>query len=521
MTPEKDLNDIYKTGNGTLKLRCSYGSFKNQIIISELPYQVSNSKVLEQIGSLMVLKKVPMISDIRDESDQHQAVRIVLDVKLKRHTAEQIMDHLFVNTDLEKTYKVNLNVIALDGLPSSKNLLELLKDWVDFRLSTVKRRLESRLAVINKRLHLLEGLRTVFLNLDEVIETIRSTDHPKSALIAKFELTDVQAEGILNIRLRQLAKLEELEIQKEIGTLTSEKKELITVVKSKKKLRDFVKKEIKLEIETHGDERRTLLDEKSAAIQIASTDLVAPEPITLILSAKGWIRSAKGHTINLNQLNFRNDDSLFSTLETKTDKRVLIFDTVGKAFSLSSNLFPSARGFGEPLTKWLNLSEGGTFNGIFSLEKHGHILLASNLGYGFFSPFTDLLTKNKSGKTVINIPQNGYMLKPQVCSSLAKCKIAVVSNIGKLLIFWAKEMPIMTKGKGQKLISLKATGTQIGKEFTIGVAIINAGQSLKITAGDRFLTIKEKDQKVYQSSRAKRGQFLPKGFRKVSALTAL
>ncbi|MEC9248379.1 MAG: DNA topoisomerase IV subunit A [Pseudomonadota bacterium] len=518
VTPLDELKTMYTDGSGTLKLRACYQVTKKEIVISELPYQVSGSKIMEQVAQQMSQKKLPMLEDLRDESDHEFPVRLVLVMKSSKIDAERLMQHLFATTDLEKTHRLNFNLIGIDGLPANKGLLPLLKEWIEFRLSTIERRLKFRLEKIENRLHILEGLLTVYLNIDAVIKIIREEDKPKLALKKAFKLSDLQAEGILNLRLRFLAKLEEEKITTEVSDLEDEKSQISTTLSSKKRLRGLLKKEIKEEVEKFGDERRTKVVERPAALELDASQLFSPESITVILSKNGWIKGAKGHEIQAKELNFKSGDGFKSMVSCKSNHKLLIFDSTGRSYSLDCHSLPSARGHGEALTSWLTPPDGSHFSGVFLYDENKVLLIASETGYGFVARMGELMTKNKSGKAVINIPAGFSMLTPFLINNPDEDWVAAVSSLGKLLIFPCGELPVLSKGKGQKLIHLPQMKKGGSTEIMQACTILKPDQTLKIVSGERYLKLKESDQINYVSDRAKRGLFLPKGFRGVSKL---
>ena len=517
ITSEEDLISTYETGVGTLKIRASYKVEKKEIVIDELPYQVSGNKILEQIAQQMNQKKLPMLDDLRDESDHEFPVRLVLVMKSSRIDADQLMLHLFATTDLEKTQRLNLNVIGVNGLPATKDLSSLLYEWIDFRLATIERKLNFRLNKIQERIHILEGLQIAYLNIDEVIRIIREDDNPKNTLIKVFKLTDLQADGILNLRLRNLAKLEEEKIINELQTLLKKKSEVLEILSSKRRLKNYMKNEIKEEVERFKDSRRTKVIGRPAAQELDVTQLFSPEAITVILSKNGWIRAAKGHDVKSDDLGFKSGDELLTMVSCINNQKLLIFDSRGRCYSLDCHSLPSGRGYGEPLTSWLTPPDGSHFTGMTVFDSK-LILLASSLGYGFIAKIKDLMTKNKSGKAIISVPVGSSMLAPILVDDQDKDWIAAASDQGKLLIFPCGEMPLLGRGKGQKIMHFPPPKKGANKETLRAITVLKPEQSLLVDSGRRF-KMKEGDQTNYVSDRAKRGLFLPKGFRSVKKLT--
>ena len=517
ITPEEDLISMYETGVGTLKIRASYKVEKKEIIIYELPYQVSGNKILEQIALQMNQKKLPMLDDLRDESDHEFPVRLVLVMKSSRIDAAQLMLHLFATTDLEKTQRLNLNVIGVNGLPATKSLSALLSEWIDFRLATIERKLNFKLNKVKERIHILEGLKIAYLNIDEVIRIIREEDNPKNTLMRVFALTDSQTDGILNLRLRNLAKLEEEKIVDELEGLLKTKSEISEILSSKRRLKSYMKAEIKEEVGNFKDCRRTKVIGRPAAQELDVTQLFSPEAITVILSKNGWIRAAKGHDIKPDDLGFKSGDELLTMVSCFNNHKLLIFDSTGRSYSLDCHSLPSGRGYGEPLTSWLTPPDGSHFTGM-TVYGSQLVLLASSLGYGFIAKIEELVTKNKSGKAVISVPSGASMLPPVLVGDQDKDWIAAGSDQGKLLIFPCGEMPLLGRGKGQKIMHFPVPKKGANRETLRAITVLKPEQSLLIDSGRKF-KMKEGDQTNYVSDRAKRGLFLPKGFRSIKKLT--
>jgi len=513
ITPKADILAIYRTGNGTLRQRAVYQQEEGDIVITALPYQVSGDKILEQIATQMREKKLPMVEDLRDESDHENPTRLVIMPRSNRIDVEAMMNHLFATTDLERTYKVNLNMIGLDGRPQVKNLLMILNEWLSYRFQTVRRRLQYRLDKVSARLHILDGLLIAFLNIDEVIRIIREEENPKAALIAAFDLTEEQAEAILELKLRHLAKLEEMQIKKEQKALAEEKAELEKILGSEKLLKNLVKKELKEDREKYGDARRSPLVKREIAQALNETELVSSEPVTVILSEMGWVRAAKGHEVDAANLNYKAGDSLKIALPGKNNQQAIFIDSTGRTYSLPAHTLPSARGQGEPLTGKLNPPNGASFAGALIGEETQKTLLASGASYGFVTTLSELYCKNKSGKAVLKVPEGSSVLMPRFINDPQTDMLAVVTDSGQLLIFPVKDLPELPRGKGNKLLSVKKD------EKIVDVEILSSVESLVVHSGSRHVTLKPSDWSHYRGKRAERGGKLPRGFQRVERLS--
>ena len=520
ITPKADLLEMYRTGNGSVRARAVYEKENDELIITALPYQVSGAKVMAQIAQQMQAKKLPMITDLRDESDHENPTRLVIVPRSNRVNVDDLMSHLFATTDLERSYRVNINVIGLDGRPQVKPLKNLLSEWLTYRLSTVTRRLQYRLDKVNKRLHILDGLLIAFLNLDEVIQIIRNEDKPKATLIKRFNLSELQAEAILEIRLRQLAKLEEEKLRAEQDELNKEKTEIETILNSKAHLKTLIKKEIKQDMENFADNRRSPLMERAEAATIKAEVFIPSDPVTIILSAKGWVRSAKGHDIDVESLNYKSSDQYLASSQGKSNQMAVFLDQTGRAFSLPAHSLPSARSQGEPLTGRVKSAAGG-FATVTIGNAEDKVVLASDLGYGFITRQEDLYSKNKSGKAMLKIPEGGKPLSIASIENLQQDYLVTVSNIGRLLMFPVSELPELAKGKGNKIIAIPTASYQAKEEWVIDIAVINSKQSLLIYSGNRKLTLKPKDLQRYAGKRGQRGNKLPRGYQRVSKITTV
>ena len=501
----EELEEMYSSGRGGFKIQAQWRQEKNQIIINALPYQASGSKILEQIADQMLNKKLPMVVDLADEGDHEDPVRLVITLKSNRVNAEDVMNHLYASTDLQKTYRMNMNLISLKGGPKVFSLVELLKEWVTFRKDTVKRKLEHRLDQVNDRLHILEGLLTIFVDLDKVIKIIRQSDEPKKELIKAFKLSEIQANAILEIRLRQLAKLEQLKIENERNELVSEQDEIEKILKSKSRLKTLIKNEL-IEIrELFGEERKSPIIDSTNAKVFSEEDTIVTEPITVVLSKAGWIRSAKGHEIDPNTLSYRGDDSLQDFARGRSNQLAVFLDSNGKAYSVPSHSLPSARGMGEPITGRLNADSGVQFISSVIGTEGSKFLIMNTAGYGYISEYQNMISNKKSGRAFMKLPDNAKMLKAIPLKD-NHTHIAAVSNIGKLLIFNIEELPILGKGKGNKIINIPKDKLAAGEEFMAHAQLLADNSSLKIEVGKRSVTLKPKDWAEYVLSRAKRGK---------------
>jgi topoisomerase-4 subunit A len=520
VSPRADIKQIYNTGNGTLRLRASYRREDGDIVIDSLPHQVSGAKVLEQIATQMRNKKLPLVEDLRDESDHEAPIRLVISPKSRKVDVDQLMSHLFSTTALERTVRVNMNIVALDGRPRTFDLVGLLGEWIKFRKETVKRRLRHRLQIVLDRLHILDGLLIAYLNIDEVIRIIRQEDEPKPVLMKKFKLTDIQAEAILNLRLRNLAKLEEMKIKGEQKELNDERKTLEQTLKSAARLKTLIKKEILEDAEAYGDERRTLIVEREAAQALDETQLVASEPVTVVLSKRGWARAAKGHEVDPLALSYKSGDGYLAAAQGRSNQLAMFIDSTGRVYSCLAQTLPSARGQGEPLSGRFKPPDGAEFCGALIGEPSDRYLLASDAGYGFLATLEDLVTRNKAGKSILRVPQGGKVAVPSPVPKDFECLIAAVSSIGRLLCFEMDELPELGKGKGVKLINIPTRKYKDGEERLVAACVIPEEGNLQVHTATRKMTLKWHDLDDYYGDRALRGSLLPKGWRKVERLTA-
>jgi topoisomerase-4 subunit A len=499
-------------------MRATYESENGNIIITALPYQSSGARVLEQIAAQMQAKKLPMIEDLRDESDHETPTRLVLVLRSNRVDIEPLMAHLFATTDLERVYRVNLNIIGLNGRPQVKDLKTLLSEWLNFRIETVRRRLQHQLDKIIERLHLLEGLLLAYLNIDEVIAIIRTEESPKLALIARFKLTEQQAEAILELRLRHLARLEEIKIRTEQARLGQERARLEQLLGSEKRLKRLIRDELAKDAKRFGDARRSSIVERAEARAIDETTLIPNEPVTIVLSEKGWVRAAKGHDINAAELSYRAGDRFKALAQGRSNQLAVFLDSSGRCYSLPAHTLPPARGLGEPLSGRLTPPDGARFEGVMLGQPDDLFLLASEAGYGFVAELKDLYTKNRAGKAVLSVPAGARALPPVEVHALESDWIAAATTSGHLLVFPLAELPRLPRGKGLKIIDIPVARITRREEYMVAIAVLPQGGSLVVFSGQRHLTLKPSDLEYYLSERGRRGDFLPRGFQNVSSL---
>jgi len=512
ITPKAALHKLYSEGTGSVKMRAVYKIEDHQVVITDLPYQVSGNKIIEQIAAQMQQKKLPMVDDLRDESDHEHPTRLVIIPRSNRIDLHGLMSHLFATTDLERSYRVNFNMIGLDGMPRVKNLLTILNEWLVFRIATVTKRLEHRLAQVLDRLHVLEGLLVAYLNLDEVIAIIREADEPKQALMTRFDLSERQADSILEIKLRQLAKLEESKLKAERDELVLERDKLQLLLGSDRRLRTLIKNEMIADRDKFGDARRAPIVVRDESQALKETDILPNEPITVVLSEKGWIRAAKGFDADGTALNYKAGDSFKAQTSARTNQQIIFLDSEGRAYSLPGHTLPSARGQGEPLTGKLNPSDGATFTALLTGEPQQKIILASDAGYGFVTQISDLYVKNRNGRTCLKLASDANVVTRLITNQAAD-HVVCVSNTGHLLIFSLADLPELLRGKGNKLMQLP------GEEKIADIQVISADDSLTVLAGKRHFTLKPADWKVYMGTRGRRGLLLPRGLRQVSGLS--
>ena len=510
ISPKDDIRKMYETGRGSIKMRATWHKEDGEIIISALPHQSSPSKIIAQIAEQMTAKKLPMVEDIRDEADYENPVRIVLVPRSNRVDTDALMAHLFATTDLEKSYRVNMNMIGLDHKPAVKGLLQVLTEWLTFRRTTVTRRLQHRLDKVLARLHILDGLLIAFLNIDEVIEIIRTEDEPKQVLMARFNLSDEQAEAILNLRLRHLAKLEEHQLQAEKDKLEEERSNLELILGSERRLNTLIKKEIQEDAKKYASPRMSQLVEREEAKAISESEMTPAEPVTVILSEMGWVRCAKGHDIDPEGLSYKAGDKYLAHACGKSNQPVIFIDSTGRSYALDPLSLPSARSQGEPLTGKLTLPAGATIEQVIMEPEKQELLMASDAGYGFICKFEDLIARNKAGKALISLPENAKVLKPETLSESASLLVSLTSA-GRMLIFPVRDLPALSKGKGNKIISIPAANAKARSELLVKLFLISEQASLEFHSGKRKITLKPEDLQKFRAERGRKGSQLPRG----------
>ena len=510
ISPKDDIRKMYETGRGSIKMRATWHKEDGEIIISALPHQSSPSKIIAQIAEQMTTKKLPMVEDIRDEADYENPVRIVLVPRSNRVDTDALMAHLFATTDLEKSYRVNMNMIGLDHKPAVKGLLQVLTEWLTFRRTTVTRRLQHRLDKVLARLHILDGLMIAFLNIDEVIEIIRTEDEPKQVLMARFNLSDEQAEAILNLRLRHLAKLEEHQLQAEKDKLEEERSNLELILGSERRLNTLIKKEIQEDAKKYASPRMSQLVEREEAKAISESEMTPAEPVTVILSEMGWVRCAKGHDIDPEGLSYKAGDKYLAHACGKSNQPVIFIDSTGRSYALDPLSLPSARSQGEPLTGKLTLPAGATIEQVIMEPEKQELLMASDAGYGFICKFEDLIARNKAGKALISLPENAKVLKPETLSESASLLVSLTSA-GRMLIFPVRDLPALSKGKGNKIISIPAANAKARSELLVKLFLISEQASLEFHSGKRKITLKPEDLQKFRAERGRKGSQLPRG----------
>ncbi|MEM7562779.1 MAG: DNA topoisomerase IV subunit A [Pseudomonadota bacterium] len=521
ITPAEELQTLYETGHGSIRMRAVYEREDGDIIITALPHQVSGARVMEQIAQQMLAKKLPMVDDLRDESDHENPTRLVVVPRSNRVDVDALMGHLFATTDLERTYRVNMNMIGVNGRPQVKNLKQILQEWISFRIDTVRRRLSWRLDKVDKRLHILEGLLIAFLNLDEVIRIVRYEEDPKAELIKTFKISEIQAEEILNTRLRNLAKLEEMKIKAEQEELLAEKKELETLLGSERRIKTLIKKEILEDAETYGDERRSPIVTREAARAIDETDLVPSEALTVVLSAKGWVRAAKGHDIDPRSLSYKSGDSYLDQAQGKSNQSVVFLDSGGRAYALAAHSLPSARGQGEPLTGRVKPAGGAEFKGCVMGRDEDQFLMSSSHGYGYVCQFSDMLTRNKNGKAQISLPKGAQLMPVVSVKDYENDQLVSITSEGYIGLLDMQSVPKLAKGKGNKIQGIPPKRIKSGEEEIAFVASLGPKQKLMIHSGKKYKTMNLKELEEYRIERGKRGRKLPRGYQNVTAVEVI
>ncbi len=518
ITPRREILELYRQGKGSLKARAVYQLEENEVVIHALPYQVSSTKILSQIADQLQKKKLPMVTDLRDESDHENPVRLVITLRSNRIDVEQLMQHLFASTDLERSYRINLNMIGINGKPQVKSLLNLLTEWIAFRKETVLKRTQHRLTKVIDRLNVLDGLLIAFLNLDAVIYIIRNEDESKSILLERFDLNEVQVTSILDLKLRQLAKLEEIKIKTEQEVLRQERDQLEKLINSDSRLKTLIKKEILNGVNRFGDPRRSpLVIRKESQILPESTLIV--EAVTLILSKKGWVRMTKGHQQDVSKLNYKADDQQLMTAEGKSNESAVFLDSTGRTYALTASSLPSARGYGEPLTGRVNPPAGSKFISVLLSPDLTQYVFMSDAGYGFVASYQSLCTKNKSGKLVLSLPAGSYPLLPKIVQDPGNQSVAIVTNEGRLWVVLVSELPVLSKGKGNKLIQIPTDRVSQRLEYVLDFLVFSDKDTLIIHSAQRKLKLTPSDLVHYRGPRGRRGNKLPRGFQKIKAIS--
>ena len=518
VTPREDLVAMYEGGSGSVRMRARFERDDGAIVVTALPYQVSGSKVLEQIAQQMLAKKLPMVEDLRDESDHENPTRLVIVPRSNRVDVERLMSHLFATTDLERSYRVNMTVVGLDNCPRQANLKGILAEWLEFRTATVRRRTEHRLDQVNDRLHVLEGLLVAFLNIDEVIAIIREEERPRQALMSRFGLTDVQAEAILNLRLRNLARLEEMKIRTEQSELAAESSRLEEILESERGVPMLVRDELLEDAERYGDERRSPLVERDAAQALGETDLTPSEPITVVLSERGWVRAAKGHEIEPRSLSYRPGDGYRAMARGRSNQLAVFLDSTGRVYCVPSHTLASARSQGEPLAGRINPPDGATFEGVMIGAADQLYVIATDAGYGFVVRLEDLWSRNRAGKACVALTQGAKLLVPRPVSDREVEQLAAVSRSGKLLVHPLSELPRLARGKGVRIIQIPKAKAEIREDFVVDIEVVPPRRPLVVHAGRRYINLRPSDLAHYSLGRGRAGRMLPRGFQRADRL---
>ncbi|WP_404461210.1 DNA topoisomerase IV subunit A [Providencia rettgeri] len=518
ISSREDIRKIYQNGRGSVRMRAVWEKEDGNAVITALPHQVSGAKVLEQIASQMRAKKLPMVEDLRDESDHENPTRLVIVPRSNRFDLEQVMTHLFATTDLERSYRVNLNMIGLDNRPAVKGLVEILTEWITYRRQTVRNRLNHRLDKVLRRLHILDGLLIAYLNIDEVIEIIRTEDEPKPVLMSRFNISDTQAEAILELKLRHLAKLEEMKIRGEQDELAKERDELQAILGSERRLNTLIRKEIQADAKAYGDDRRSPLQEREEAKAMSEHEILPSEPITVVLSDMGWVRSAKGHDIEPTNLNYKAGDGFKGAARGKSNQAAVFLDTTGRSYSVDPLELPSARSQGEPLTGKLTLPPGATIEHVLMAPEEQKYLMASDAGYGFICTFNDLVTKNKSGKALISLPENAKVLAPIELNNEQEDLLLAITKAGRMLIFPVADLPQLSKGKGNKIINIAGAQAASGEDVLTWLMLLPVGASMTLHFGKRKLKFKAEELQKYRSERGRKGTSLPRGMHNIERI---
>jgi topoisomerase IV subunit A len=520
ITPKSAIQEMYETGNGSIKMRAIWEKEDGNIVVTALPHQSSGSKILEQIAAQMQAKKLPMLEDLRDESDHENPIRLILIPRSNRINLEEVMLHLFATTDLERSYRINLNIIGLNGRPQVKDLRGILKEWLEYRTETVRRRLQFRLDKILAQIHILEGLMIAYLNIDEVIKIIREEDKPKAVLMKRFKFSDIQADAVLDLKLRKLAKLEEIKIKGELDELKAERKQLDTTLGSNQRLKTLVRKEIEADVKQYGDDRKSPLKEGVEAKAIDEQTLIPTEPVTIVLSEKGWVRAAKGHEVDPETLNYKSGDEFKQASLGRSNQLAVFLDSSGRCYSLPAHSLPSARSLGEPISARLTPPDGVTFEGVMAGDPESVYLIGSDAGYGFMVKLEDIYTKNRNGKSIISVPKGAKVLTPTRVNDIKNDWVAAVTSIGRMLMFPISELTLLPKGKGLKIIQIPPAKLKTREEYVIAMTAMGETDKLVIYAGKKHMTMKSADQEYYVGERGRRGNMLARGYRNVIRIKA-
>lgn len=518
ISPPSDLLAMYKTGRGSIRMRAVIDHEDGDIVITALPYQVSGARILEQIAAQMQAKKLPMVADLRDESDHEKPTRLVIVPRSNRVDTQQLLNHLFATTDLERSYRVNLNLIGTDGKPQVKSLSGILKEWLSFRMETVTRRLQNRLDKVLERLHLLEGLLIAYLNIDEIIAIIREEDKPKPVLMQRYGLSELQADAILDLKLRHLARLEQHRIEAEQSELADERDKLVLLLGSKARLKTLIKRELTEDAKVFGDDRRSPIVVREEAKALSERDLLTSEPVTVVVSKQGWVRGAKGHDIDPTNMNYKSGDDFLLMAQGRSNQSVAFLDEGGRSYALEAHTLPSARGQGEPLSGRFNAPSGVQFCAAVSAKPEQLLLMSTDAGYGFVAKFEDLVSKNKAGKAAVSVPKGAKIIAPVQISQIQDTWLVAVSNEGRMLVFPLEDLPQLARGKGNKIISISPARVVSREEFMVSCALVTDTSELLVHSGKRYLRLKPSDLVHYRGDRGRRGNKLPRGFQKVDSL---
>lgn len=518
ISPPSDLLAMYKTGRGSIRMRAVIDHEDGDIVITALPYQVSGARILEQIAAQMQAKKLPMVADLRDESDHEKPTRLVIVPRSNRVDTKQLLNHLFATTDLERSYRVNLNLIGTDGKPQVKSLSGILKEWLSFRMETVTRRLQNRLDKVLERLHLLEGLLIAYLNIDEIIAIIREEDKPKPVLMQRYGLSELQADAILDLKLRHLARLEQHRIEAEQSELADERDKLVLLLGSKARLKTLIKRELTEDAKVFGDDRRSPIVVREEAKALSERDLLTSEPVTVVVSKQGWVRGAKGHDIDPTNMNYKSGDDFLLMAQGRSNQSVAFLDEGGRSYALEAHTLPSARGQGEPLSGRFNAPSGVQFCAAVSAKPEQLLLMSTDAGYGFVAKFEDLVSKNKAGKAAVSVPKGAKIIAPVQISQIQDTWLVAVSNEGRMLVFPLEDLPQLARGKGNKIISISPARVLSREEFMVSCALVTDTSELLVHSGKRYLRLKPSDLVHYRGDRGRRGNKLPRGFQKVDSL---